>query len=63
MPNSLRARVRLTSALLTALALLASVACKDITSLAQENPGTLSVATLYVPANAPLLVNGAIGDF
>lgn len=63
MPHLLRARVRPTPALLTALALLVGVACKDITSLAQENPGTLSVATLYVPANAPLLVNGAIGDF
>src|SRR5258705_1168028 len=38
-------------------------ACSEITSLKQENPGTLSVETLYVPANAPLLVNGAIGDF
>ena len=43
-------------------ALLAG-ACSEITSLKQENPGTLSVETLYVPANATLLVNGAIGDF
>lgn len=45
-----------------ALAVLAA-ACSEITSLKQENPGTLSVETLYVPTNAPLLVNGAIGDF
>ena len=45
-----------------ALAVLAT-ACSEITSLKQENPGTLSVETLYVPTNAPLLVNGAIGDF
>ncbi|HET9012382.1 MAG TPA: RagB/SusD family nutrient uptake outer membrane protein, partial [Gemmatimonadaceae bacterium] len=38
-------------------------ACSEITSLKQENPGLLSVETLYVPANAPLLVNGAISDF
>jgi hypothetical protein len=38
-------------------------ACTDITSLAQENPGALSGATLYVPGNAPLIVNGAISDF
>jgi starch-binding outer membrane protein, SusD/RagB family len=38
-------------------------ACSEITSLKQENPGTLSAGTLYVPANANLLVNGAISDF
>ncbi len=38
-------------------------ACSEITSLKQENPGLLSVETLYVPANAPLLVSGAISDF
>src|SRR3982074_2125934 len=47
---------------LSALAVLAS-ACSEITSLKQENPGLLSVETLYVPTNAPLLVNGAISDF
>jgi len=60
---SIRRRVRPTSGLLTALSLFGLGACTDITSLAQENPGTLSVETLYVPANAQLLVNGAIGDF
>jgi starch-binding outer membrane protein, SusD/RagB family len=43
--------------------LVAAAACTDITSLAQENPGQLSVTDLYQPANAQLLVNGAIGDF
>jgi starch-binding outer membrane protein, SusD/RagB family len=44
-------------------ALLVAAGCNEITSLKQENPGALSVETLYVPTNAPLLVNGAIGDF
>lgn len=43
--------------------LVAAAACTDITSLAQENPGQLSVTDLYQPANAQLLVNGAIADF
>jgi starch-binding outer membrane protein, SusD/RagB family len=38
-------------------------ACGDLFSLKQENPGQLSTATLYVPANAQLLTNGAIADF
>jgi hypothetical protein len=38
-------------------------ACGDIFSLKQENPGQLSTATLYVPANAQLLTNGATADF
>ncbi|AHG93619.1 RagB/SusD domain-containing protein (plasmid) [Gemmatirosa kalamazoonensis] len=49
-----------------ALALLATlgvVACKDVTALKQTNPGQVSAATLYVPQNAQLLVNGAIADF
>ncbi|MDB4891438.1 MAG: RagB/SusD protein [Gemmatimonadetes bacterium] len=49
-----------------ALSLMATasvIACTDITSLAQENPGALSGSTLYVPGNAQLIVNGAIGDF
>jgi starch-binding outer membrane protein, SusD/RagB family len=58
-----RRRVRPAPARCTALLLLFASACSDITSLAQENPGTLSGETLYVPANAALLVNGAIGDF
>src|ERR1700738_2362567 len=46
----------------TTLIVVAS-ACSEITSLKQEHPGLLSVETLYVPTNAPLLVNGAISDF
>lgn len=52
-----------THKLLAALPLLAIVACRDVTSLQQSNPGSLSAASTYVPANAQLLVNGAIGDF
>src|SRR6266550_1460984 len=45
------------------LALVASVACRDITTLKQENLGSASAGTLYVPANALLLTNSAITDF
>jgi hypothetical protein len=45
------------------LPLFAAVACREITTLEQTNPGTISAATLYTPENAQLLVNGAIGDF
>ena len=40
-----------------------TTACSDITALKQSNPGPLSAGTIYVPANAQLLVNGAIADF
>lgn len=60
---TIRRRVRPASGLLTALTLFGAGACTDITSLQQENPGAISVSTLYVPANAQLLVNGAISDF
>lgn len=43
--------------------LVLTASCTDITSLAQENPGQLSAGDLYIPANAQLLVNGAIADF
>ena len=46
-----------------ALALVVSLACRDITSLEQENLGSASAATLFVPANALLLTNSAIADF
>ncbi|HVT38495.1 MAG TPA: hypothetical protein VHE78_05605, partial [Gemmatimonadaceae bacterium] len=42
---------------------VATAGCGDITNLRQSNPGQLSAATLYVPGNAQLLVNGAISDF
>jgi starch-binding outer membrane protein, SusD/RagB family len=46
------------------LALLAvGVSCTEITSLTQENPGQLAAGELYLPINAPLLVNAAIADF
>jgi starch-binding outer membrane protein, SusD/RagB family len=48
-------------ALAPALAFLG--ACTEVTALKQDNPGQLSAATIYVPANAQLLVNGAISDF
>ena len=46
-----------------ALCLVASTACGDLLSLKQSNPGQVDASTLYVPANAQLLVNGAIADF
>src|SRR5438552_5280973 len=42
---------------------IAAVGCRELTSLQQSNPGSLTAASTYVPANALLLVNGAIGDF
>ena len=38
-------------------------ACSEITSLEQSNPGSILARDVYAPANARLLVNGAIGDF
>jgi starch-binding outer membrane protein, SusD/RagB family len=46
-----------------AAVLALTAACSDITALKQSNPGQLSAGTIYVPANATLLVNGAIADF
>ena len=48
---------------LSILALLAGVACREVTTLEQSNPGSLSASSVYTPVNAQLLVNGAIGDF
>lgn len=56
-----RGRIRRVAIL--ALLSSAAAACGDIFSLKQENPGQLSTETLYVPANALLLTNGAIADF
>ena len=50
-------------ALFALLPLAAGVACREVTTLEQSNPGSLSAATLYTPDNAQILVNGAIGDF
>src|SRR5437868_11783017 len=55
-------RAVLATALIT-LPMIAGLACRDLTSLQQSNPGSLSAASTYVPANASLLVNGAISDF
>lgn len=43
--------------------LVVAGACTEVTALKQDNPGQLSAATIYVPSNAQLLVNGAISDF
>ena len=49
---------------LLALSLFSLVAaCSEITSLEQSNPGSILARDVYAPANARLLVNGAIGDF
>jgi hypothetical protein len=42
---------------------VAVVGCKDITSLKQQDPGQLSGETVFVPANAQLIVNGVVADF
>jgi starch-binding outer membrane protein, SusD/RagB family len=56
-------RGRLLAAVLGTAIVTVGSACGDIFSLKQENPGQLSTSTLYVPANAQLLTNGAISDF
>lgn len=40
-----------------------TVACTEITSLQQSNPGQLSSGTVFTPANAALIVNSSQGDF
>src|SRR5438309_1592027 len=44
-------------------AVAAGIGCRDLTSLQQSNPGSLTAASVYVPSNALLLTNGAISDF
>jgi hypothetical protein len=56
-------RTRRTLALLAITGVLGAAACGELTKLEQANPGQLQASTLFVPANAQLLVNGAIGDF
>jgi hypothetical protein len=51
------------AALLAPAALAIALGCKEITGLEQNNPGQILASAVYVPANALLLVNGAIGDF
>ena len=50
-------------ALCALLPLAVGIGCREVTTLEQSNPGSLSAATVYTPDNAQLLVNGAIGDF
>src|SRR5437879_3326812 len=47
----------------TLAALAASVACRDVGSLTQANPGALSANGIFVPSNAQLIVNSSQGDF
>jgi hypothetical protein len=63
MINSVHSPRRLILAAALAVPMIAGTACRDITSLQQSNPGSLSAASTYLPANAQLLINGAIGDF
>jgi hypothetical protein len=56
-------RARRTFALFVGCGLLGVAACSELSTLEQANPGQLQASTLYVPSNAQLLVNGAIGDF
>jgi hypothetical protein len=61
--RSIRTPRRGQRALLALPMLAVALACSDITSLDQNNPGQVLARDVYVPANANLLVNGAIGDF
>jgi hypothetical protein len=63
MTSSIRRRPAWAFRLAVILPLFAVAACRDITTLKQENPSQLSAGTLFVPANAQLIVNGAISDF
>jgi hypothetical protein len=49
--------------LLSVVSVAGGIACRDLTTLEQSNPGSLSASSLYTPTNAQVLVNGAIGDF
>src|SRR5512140_1495741 len=42
---------------------VAVLGCSDLTTLKQTNPSQLSGKTVFTPANAQLIVNGAIADF
>jgi hypothetical protein len=54
---------RRSPALLTVPLLMLVAACSEITSLEQSNPRLHPGAGCLHPANAQLLVSGAIGDF
>lgn len=60
-PRTLRPRA---AAMLAAAAIAPALdACREITSLNQEAPSRVVADQLYVPANAQLLTNSAVGDF
>jgi len=42
---------------------LVALACGDLTNLEQQDPSKILAKDVYVPQQAALLVNGAIGDF
>src|SRR6266571_8769031 len=47
-----------------ALPLVATaLSCSDITNLEQKDPSQILSKDVYVPQQAALLVNGAVGDF
>jgi hypothetical protein len=62
MVNAMRSS-RIARSALAVPALLWVVACQDLTSLQQSNPGQLSATDAYVPSNAQVLVTGAAEDF
>lgn len=60
-PGTMRSAVYGAALMLPVIGL--AVACTDLTSLQQSNPGTLTASSTYLPTNASLLVSGAISDF
>jgi starch-binding outer membrane protein, SusD/RagB family len=67
MQHSTRRRARRSTVAQLAIAVLSAalavVGCKDLTSLKQQDPSQLSGGTVFVPANAQLIVNGVVADF
>lgn len=61
--RSIRSSGRSRTALLAVPLFALVAACSEITSLEQSNPGSILARDVYAPANAQLLVSGAIGDF
>ena len=62
MVNAMRSS-RVARSALALPALLWVVACRDLTTLTQSNPGQVAASEVYVPSNAQLIVNGAAEDF
>jgi hypothetical protein len=61
--TSPRARRSMRYALVMLPLAVVMFACDNLTNLEQENPSQILANDAYVPRNATLLVNGAIGDF